>query len=109
MHNQTLLELNARLLAINMTTSIGDDFTELEHCIGVLCEKIISRNPADLWLATAALFTLQPSTSLRSVMQRLRKRAIDSKKPQTMINFLRLCQTVTLRVDDRTMIDMLKV
>lgn len=121
MHNQTLLELNARLLSINITTSmctlssssqstsLGDDFIELEQCIELLCEKIIGRNPADLCLAADALFVLQPSTTLKAVLLRLRKRSIDSKKPQTMLNFLRLCQTIALRVDDRSMIDMLKV
>ncbi|VDK56844.1 unnamed protein product [Anisakis simplex] len=107
-NNQNLMELCARLFFARLQCfdeNIAQFSSNLEQCIGALCERIVVSSPADLWLGAIALLHL-PAESLQPALERLRRWATSRKSPEAMIAFLRICQCAVLcrQLSDRNML-----
>ena len=83
------------LLFQDLKTTEIDTAVEVNNCAENLLEKVLVRQPSDMWLAANALFAAQQN-DINSILNDLRGRIGLTKQPRPIVNLVRYMQFVQI-------------
>uniref|UniRef100_A0A1I7WWA2 Telomere length regulation protein TEL2 homolog n=1 Tax=Heterorhabditis bacteriophora TaxID=37862 RepID=A0A1I7WWA2_HETBA len=107
--NQDLLEVCCRVFAASLPC-FNTVLHEIEHgllgCVRNVCIRALQMHPCDLW-TTCGLLGAFSTDVIESMVKDLRQWVANRKSPQTMLNFLRTVQFVTVHTQTKDIYKML--